>query len=329
MSDKAVDGAPRGRAEDVDSLAANWMLEKHLAETWSANDQAAMDAWLAESPAHLLAYWRLDEAWGRAHRLKALRSPMKTPSKARTGRIKPYALGFAAVLTVGAMIGTFWMAQPQAPSVKTYSTPVGGRLTLALADGSKIELNTDTVVSVSMSAGKRFAALKKGEAFFDIKHDDANPFVVDVGDHRVTDLGTKFLVRSEPTFVRVALFEGGARVESTKADTRVRATDLTPGDVVIATSSSMSVSKKSASDLKKNIGWRSGVLVFDNTTLADAAKELNRYNAEKIIISDPSVARLTIGGTFADSDVSALLNTAKQVFGLSVQRNGNEIVISR
>ena len=47
------------------------------------------------------------------------------------------------------------------------------------------------------------------------------------------------------------------------------------------------------------------------------------------IILDPSVARLTIGGTFPENDVSALIDTAKQVFGLNVQRRGDQIVISR
>jgi len=329
MSDQGFEGAPASHAEEVDNLAANWLLEKRLAENWSQNDQAALDAWLAEAPENLLAYWRLDEAWARAHRLKALHSPMERPGVSQPARSKPYALGFAAVLTIGAVIGAVWVTQIQPPSVKTYTTPVGGRLTLALSDGSKIELNTNTMVRVSMSAGKRFAELKRGEAFFDIKHDAANPFVVDAGDHRVTDLGTKFLVRNEPSYVRVALYEGGARVETTKSTSGIQATDLTPGDVVTATGSSMSVAKKSVAELKKALGWRKGVLVFDNTTLADAARELNRYNSEKITISDPNVAQLTIGGTFADSDVTALLNTAKQVFGLSVHRNGNEIVISR
>ena len=317
------------RAETVDTRAADWMLAKRLAETWSEKDQEALEAWLAESTANLLAYWRLDAAWGRAHRLKALRSPMQGPRPTSGSRSKPYAVRLAAGLAISAVVGAVLLGQLRGSDSKSYATPVGGHLMIALADGSKIELNTDTVLSLSDSTNRRLATLDKGEAYFQIKHDAAHPFVLSVGTHRVTDLGTAFLVRDDEAHVRVALIEGRARFESTNTSVPAQLTDLTPGDVVVATSDSMTVSKKTTAELKSNLGWRRGVLVFDNTTLADAANELNRYNREKITILDPSVARLTIGGTFPESDVSALVNTAKQVFGLNVQRRGDGIVISR
>jgi len=316
------------RSEAIDTCAADWLLAKRLAENWSEKDQDALDAWLAESSAHLLAYWRLDEAWGRAHRLKALRSPLRTWQAVPKPRSKRTVIGLAAVGAIGVIAGALWLGRDYVPATKTYATPVGGHLTLALTDGSKIDLNTDTVLSISESGSGRLATLDRGEAYFQIRHDAAHPFVLSVGNHRVTDLGTSFLVRDSDAHVRVALIEGRARFESENSSVPIEATDLTPGDVVNATANSISVSKNTAGELKNNLGWRRGVLVFDNATLADAAGELNRYNREKIVILDPTVARLTIGGTFPENDVSALINTAKQVFGLNVQRRGDQIVIS-
>ena len=242
-------------------------------------------------------------------------------------------MGIAAVLAVGALLaGAVWFGQFRQSNLKTYTTPVGGHLTLTLADGSKIDLNTDTTLSLSTSPNRRFANLVKGEAFFEIKHDAADPFVVSVGEHRITDLGTKFLVRSDHARVSVALIEGSARFDlQSGSSAAAQSTDLVPGDVVIATGSSMSVSKKSNHELKNSLSWRRGLLIFDGATLASAANELNRYNTEKIIILDRSVAQLTIGGTFFENDVPALLNTgrSKSCFGLSVHKRGDEIVISR
>ena len=61
----------------------------------------------------------------------------------------------------------------------TYATAVGGHKTLTLGDGSEVELNTDTIVRMPKVAGQRQVILDKGEAYFQIKHDAENPFIVD------------------------------------------------------------------------------------------------------------------------------------------------------
>ena len=76
------------------------------------------------------------------------------------------------------------------------------------------------------------------------------------------------------------------------------------------------------------LGWRRGVLVFDNTTLADAAIEFNRYNRQKLVIADPAAARLTIDGTFQTTDVRHL-PMPRRTCSTARRDRGNEIVISR
>lgn len=317
------------RAEEIETRAADWLLAKRLSESWADSDQQALDEWLSESPANLMSYWRIEETWNRAQRLKALRPPMGVRMSLASVRTRSHVVGLAAVLAMSAFVAAYWLNAFQQPLAKSYATPVGGHLTLALGDGSLIELNTDTVLSISNSPGQRSATLIKGEAFFEIKHDASRPFAVRIGDHVVTDLGTKFVVRSEGANVRVALLEGKARFETESTRAVAQSTDMSPGDVVIATRDAMTLHHNTTGELANSVGWRRGVLVFDNTTLAEAARELNRYNTEQVRVVDPAIARLTIGGTFADNDVPALVNTAKQVFGLTVTRRGNEIVISR
>lgn len=313
----------------IDRSAADWLLAKHLSPSWSAEDQTAFDSWLAKSDAHLLSYWRLEEMWGRSRRLQALRTPMRQSATTRPRRAKLYIAGLAGVTAIGSLLGLLGTQAVQGRSAKTYSTPIGGHLSLALSDGSKIELNTDSVLKVSSSPAHRFATLEKGEALFEIVHDRAHPFVVTSMGQRIIDLGTKFSIRNEGNYIRVALIEGSARVESAHENGLSRATDLRPGDIAIASPTSLTVSKKTMSEIKRDLAWRNGVLVFDNTSLADAAAELNRYNTTKVLISDPTVARLSIGGTFRQNDFAALLNSAKQVFGLTVRRRGHDFEISR
>src|SRR6185312_12527900 len=104
----------------------------------------------------------------------------------------------AAVMLVG-VAATAGYYKFTASNVSTYATAVGGHRTLTLPDGTVIELNTDTVVSITNDLAQRRVWLTKGEALFEVKHDARHPFTVIASDHKVTDLGTKFVVRQTGT----------------------------------------------------------------------------------------------------------------------------------
>jgi transmembrane sensor len=314
----------------VDALtreAAQWIERRDFGD-WNEEDRAQFDAWLAQSPAHRVAFIRLETSWQRSELLSALQS--FRPARAAPAPRRWWAIGWAAAaaavaLAAFGLTGGFDFKKPE---FQTYATTIGGRETLALADGSEIELNTDTVLRISNQARGRKAWLDKGEAYFKIKHDAAHPFVVIAGAHRITDLGTKFTVRDEGSSIKVALMEGRARLDAA-GKTGPRSVTLTPGDVALATLTSLSVNKKPAEQLKKDVGWEHGILTFDHLALSDAARELNRYNTRKLVIADAAAGRLTIGGTFATNDVDAIANVAHEIFGLHVENQGNNIVISR
>jgi transmembrane sensor len=223
-----------------------------------------------------------------------------------------------------AVIGAASAAYLLSPKMTTYQTTLGGHRIVALADGSRIELNTDTV----LRADGREAELLKGEAYFQIKHDAAHPFVVNAGAHRITDLGTKFLVRRDADRLEVALTEGSARVDSPEGSAQGSKL-LAPGDVVIATANSLSMTKRPAADLTSALSWRRGLLVFKYTGLGESANEFNRYNRRKLVIADGAIAKRTIYGTFQANNVELFARVARDVLGLRVENRGSEIVISR
>ena len=108
-----------------------------------------------------------------------------------------------------------------------------------------------------------------------------------------------------------------------------RSAVLVPGDVALATADTMSIRKVNASDLANALGWRRGLLVFHNTTLAEAAAALNRYNSNKLVIADADAAKRTINGTFGTHDVEFFARMTEQVFGLHATSNGTTTTISR
>jgi transmembrane sensor len=314
-------------ASDVEQRAAEW-LERRACESWNEVNETELESWLAQSPAHAVAFMRLEAAWDRTARLIALQKPMRraNASTEPSSRVPVLKIAAAVVVTAAVSVGGSLLALHQ--QTQTFATTIGGREALSLVDGSKIELNTDTVLRMAEGSAQRKVWLDRGEAYFDIKHDAAHPFVVMVGNHRVTDLGTKFIVRQEGDRVEVKLLEGSARLDAndgTPAQTAV----LKPGDVAVATASTTSVTRKPMKELANELGWRRGVLMFDHTTLAEAVAEFNRYSRQKLVIADPQVAKLEIGGTFPSDDVKLFGRATRIALGLRVEDRGNTIVISK
>jgi transmembrane sensor len=148
-----------------------------------------------------------------------------------------------------------------------------------------------------------------------------------VAGHRITDLGTKFLIRNEPGRLEVALVEGRARFDAADRKVRPISVELLPGDVVVARNNEMILRHKEAPAMARELGWRRGVVVFDNTTLADAAAEFNRYSKVRLVVANNAGA-LKINGTFQLNNLEAFAETAQDALGLKLTHHTNQIVIS-
>lgn len=311
----------------IKAQAAAWLARVNSG-LWRDEDQAQLDAWLADSHANRAAYWRLEAAWSEAAKLSVLRPVVREDDAAAGRRPRAWMKIAAAAIVVG-LLGAAGANYFLASGVQEIATGIGGHQSFALADGSKIELNTDTALRVSDENGQRNVWLDKGEAFFQIKHDAAHPFVVTVGNHRVVDLGTKFVIRRDAARTEVSLVEGRAEFEQTDTATPKQTAFLVPGDVLVATAHAVTVAKKPLPELDAGLAWRRGELVFFHTTLAEAAQEINRYNAQKIVIADADSARLQINGTFPAHDIRLFGRVAHVVLGVNVTNSSDEIVISR
>jgi transmembrane sensor len=314
------------RIEALEEQAAEWLLRRHFSN-WSGADQKELDAWLAASPSNRVTYWRLNAALTRTDRLKALRQPMR---QAPSGIQNPWpkrarAVAAVALIAVGAAGGFHYLTQSKD---RVISTVIGEHKLVTLADGSSIELNTSSTVRIRQDRDRRAVTLVKGEAFFDVHHDAQHPFTVDAAGQRITDLGTKFVVRDLNDRVEVALLEGRAHVAPLGDTSKSRQADLLPGDIATATKRSLSIIKASSQTIAEKLSWRSGLLVFHNTALREVARQFNRYNNGKLII-EGAAADLQVDGTFPADDPQTFTKIAGDLLHLRVERRGNDIVLSR
>ena len=306
--------------ELIRERAAQWVIARREHETWTESNQVELDGWLAQSPAHMVSYLRVQSAWDRADRLAAMRTPS---SRTVMDRAKPLILRFSAAVIAFAIVGfAVHSFVPLKPGEKAFSTPIGGGATVTLADGSQIELNTNTAIRVSDGATDRMVWLDRGEAFFSIKHDPSRPLIVLVNGHRIVDVGTKFLVREEGTNVRVSLIEGSVNFQSTSEKSKSDAT-LEPGDVVVATANSLSMTREPVAKLADELGWRTGLAIFKHTTLSEAVREINRYGRKKVVIADPRLGDLRISGAFPVKDIELFARVARVALGVRVEDRRN------
>jgi transmembrane sensor len=318
-------------AAEIHARAADWIFDRYDSEDWGRQDQAALDAWLNESLAHRVAYVRLETALTRSTRLAALRRvPAQIEQvKKEKPKVRAFPVRAFTIATAILMTGAGALYALSIPRTQTYATALGQHKTVRLADGTQIELNTDTELRARIGAHARTIWLDQGEAFFRVKHAPDSTFAVNAGGYRVKDLGTEFSVRSDAGRVEVALVEGRARMESVDAAAQMKPSDLKPGDVVVAMRGRISLARKPERELADGLAWRQGLLVFNYTTLGDAAAEFNRYNSKKIVIADSSTARLTVMGKFPVNDVDKFGQVLKTLFGVRVDTRGDAMVVSK
>lgn len=317
----------QGEASEIQLRAAQWVVERS-GGAWSEADQQCLNTWLRLSTAHEVAFWRAKHAWEKADRVAALKTPLRDGQRQTWPTVKNGWFRIAAVACGLVVIGVVAFETNRGAAFTTYSTPVGGRKILSLDDGSRIELNTDTVLRLSRERGTHQAILDRGEAFFDIKHDVARPFTIEARGRRIIDVGTKFLVRNAEERLEVSMLEGEVTL-SAPQDSGDRPSKLIAGDVAVATATSTVITKEPGPAIADAASWRQGMLVFRHTTLADAVAEFNRYNDAQLVVVGDQAGNLKIDGKFQTHDVETFAEVAKDVLHLHVQKVGKKTVMSR
>jgi transmembrane sensor len=100
------------------------------------------------------------------------------------------------------------------------------------------------------------------------------------------------------------------------------------GHMVITKGNESLVMARPVDDIANDLSWRSGMLVFSQQTLAEAADQFNRYNTRKIVV-EGAARRIRIGGSFKVDNVDVFVLLLHRGFGLSVDDQGKRIVVSR
>ena len=326
------DGHDHGRDEaTLDRQAADWFARVH-AESADEADWLALEAWLAEAPERNAAFERVERLWAELDErgpeiLRALdRDPRAnivrltaSPRRRRTlPRWLPIGAGLAASLVL-AVFATVFLGRSEGPA-SVYATARGQTRTVALMDGSVIHLNSASSISVRMDGHRRRVTLAEGEAAFDVAKDPTRPFVVTVGDQRVTVVGTEFDILRHDGRIAVTVRRGIVAVHARRADAK-----LTPGQQMVRREGEAGAVVRivQADDA---FAWRKGYVIYKDRPLAEVASDLGRYFATPIR-TDAAAGRLAFSGALVIDNEDAVIGRLEAFLPVRADRTGREITL--
>lgn len=298
---------------------------RDAALTWAmatrAPDFADWDGfalWLEADPARAATYDAVQYALEEADAaLAVLPEPEPAPDPANdnppgwlAGR-RAWLGGAIAASLVVALTSVLWFA----PGGETlYRTAPGETRLIALADGSTVELAGGSTLALE---GARAARLEQGQALFTIRHDAADPFVLEAGGERLVDAGTVFDVRLAGETLDVAVAEGAVIV-----DPRGEAIRLDPGERAVRADGRFRLAEVDAAAVGE---WRRGRISFDTASLAEIAAELTRATGTRFSSSDTATR---LSGSIALDAVRADPQALEPLLGVRITRSDDGWVIA-
>lgn len=372
---------PFSPQEIIETEASEWLVRLDGDEAPTDEELSSLKEWINQSSAHRDQLLRLARHWDNANILTELSDPKYYKHERKNGfyswLTSPHgnwrgswqgATAVMSVLFIGVVFGyTLFYENPQSSVAENgrYETRVGEQNTITLADGSIIELNTNSNVQVDYTVTTRSVTLLQGEAHFKVSKDPARPFEVIAGDGKVSAIGTAFAVRLNNEALKVTVTEGKVALTTVRTepiDYGGRNIEIAESDIEGGVSAGSSISNgndfltsnarlgfleagqsvifKPKEDenveelievlaeeaIEQELAWRRGLLLFSGEPLTDVVKEINRYSNVKIEINDPAVSEIRIGGQFKVGETEAMLRVLALNFNVEAQKIDNNTI---
>ncbi len=305
------------RHADLTDEAAGWLA---ALDAGSAN-VVAFEVWRAADIRHAVAFaevagtWRdLDALRGaQGERRAALETPSPPKAVIRPNR-RQILRATGSIVTVAAVGGGIAY---RAAARDMAETRVGQRMTVAVTPGIALDLNTDSRVYWRTGAPVRLW-LDRGEIALLLAVDHRLQLLTPGGQFQL-DPGA-YNARLRGAGCELAVLAGGISAGST--------TRLGSGDVALVTAGQVRIQPRE--DLGGVTAWQHDTLVLNGESLDYAVAEMNRYLPNTIVIGDPALSRLRVGGSFATTRPAEFLRALRSSFGIRATAGpSGEIVLTR
>jgi transmembrane sensor len=299
----------------------------------SGGDRARFNRWLQADPAHARAYAQAQLLWALAEvpaahlaqedaaALNGLLQAMDRPRRSLARRSGGLAMAVCLVLMIG--IGAGWHPLDWLEDFGADYVSQGQVRTVTLADQSEVTLDADSAIAVDFDQGQRHVELRRGAAFFHVRHTGA-PFTVRANGGEARVLGTQFEVRRQAGGARVTVLSG--RVGVTAGPGQPQAV-LTAGQQLAYANGHADALR--VVDGEAQLAWRQGWLTYYQAPLADVVSDLARHYPGRILLLNDELAARKVSGSFPGADPQAVLNSLQQVLGFQQSRLFGRLIVLR
>ncbi|MET0659942.1 MAG: FecR domain-containing protein [Steroidobacteraceae bacterium] len=290
--------APGTPNDEVRKEAARW-AEQLMDRDLSAAEREAFQEWLLTAQKHRQEFRAHMTILNLARELPHETSDeLLTPAEGafqRQRRRQGWITGLAASVLLTLGLAGWFVYQNKAPS-PDHVTLAGMTRDVTLPDGSVAHLNTRTDLRWIGSSDERRVALLEGEALFDVRHDAAKPFTVILDASEIRVLGTRFNVRRRQNGeVVVTVLEGTVAVAQLGSTQPAWKRKLHANEQIVYGTTGLLRDVRPAAGANA-ARWREGILEFEDESLSTIVADLGRYTDRRILVRDPRLAQLRLGG---------------------------------
>ncbi|OJW72916.1 MAG: hypothetical protein BGO59_09230 [Spirosoma sp. 48-14] len=322
------------------------LILRFLTGEASPQERQQLDTWVAADPSHrryleqLVKLWHssasaTDFAHIDAHqdwqqvkaRLKGRRQPADSRLlyPARWGANGWFKMAAVTLLVLGVLIGLYHQQMNGKTEAPVTSTATTHPLQLTLSDGTRVYLNKRASLTYPLSfSGPTRNVTLTGEAFFEVTKNPAQPFLIRSGALLTRVVGTSFSVNA-PTedFVQVTVLTGKVALSTSSASQASLV--LTPGEQGVFQNNTLVESTNTEVNF---LAWKTKVLTFQNTPLAQVVQDLNRYYGQKLALTGTSLENCRITATFREQPLEEVLTEMQLVLPIQVQRHQGRIILA-
>lgn len=311
----------------IREAAAEWAVRLHAGPLASA-EVLELLRWRAADPRHEAALAFARSTWAALGELGAdadgqvasaarrARSPVARAVRPRRARRLWQRAASAALLVLvigaGGLNGPELLLRLQAD----YLAGKGEVRQVQLADGSTVELDSGSAISLAFTNSERRIRLLSGSACFDVApmgEGENRPFVVESAGGQTRALGTRFVVgRESAEQAWVGVLQHSVAVSLQAAPLRGKSEQQLDEGQGARYSKTGGVQALNDLNLQRATGWRRGVLVFERQPLAQVVEQLNRYRKGRIVLGDSTLGERQISGVFRLDMLDSVAATLSQ-----------------
>jgi transmembrane sensor len=319
---------------DIDDL-----IGKVLAAEATPQEQIQLQNWIRESETNKKYFNQIktifdraasnqvqlqfdaDAAWGRVK---------EKLHKEKEGKSRPLFnsgmfLRIAAGVVLVSVVGFFAYQQLNTPTQTFVAVATTSTVQDTLPDGSAAFLNKRSTISYEYNPKEKIRKVKlQGESFFEVKHEEEKPFIIEAEEVLVRDIGTAFNVKAYPNSdtVEVIVESGEVQIYTEKNPGLY----LMAGETGIYSKRLREFSKIIKADTNA-LAYKTGIFSFNNTDLKSLITKINEIYDAHITLASGKLENCRITVSFNNDKLETIVEVIAETLNLTVTRNEKEILL--